>query len=221
MCLCACWCALCAESCEATEVCLLNTLNLYNASQCTGLFPWAENHFLAFFWLLKPIITSVYTINFVTSSKPLWNYLLTSLVPRLSPHTTTTKSKEGESLVPFQMLCHGTNIMDMSIGKFRRHSLADCLFSYSVFLKVSSLGLLKRKESPGYAVDGTYQFGGISFVTGESRTTKLYSVLTLNCTSIPGCLCHQVTSFAVIAINIIFSLLIYCCHKSRHTLVVM
>jgi len=26
---------------------------------------------------------------------------ISSLVPRLSPHMTTTKSKEGESLVPF------------------------------------------------------------------------------------------------------------------------
>jgi len=31
----------------------------------------------------------------------------------------------------------------------------------------------------------------------------------------------NLTSFAVVAINIIFSLSIYCCHKSRHALVVM
>jgi len=29
----------------------------------------------------------------------------TSLIPRLSPRTATTKSKEGESLVPFCMWC--------------------------------------------------------------------------------------------------------------------
>jgi len=71
-----------------------------------------------------------------------------------------------------------TSWMCQYIGKFRRHSLADCSFSYFVVLKVSSLGLLKGKESPGYAVDGTHQFGGISFVSRESGTTKLCSVLT-------------------------------------------
>ena len=45
--------------------------------------------------------------------------------------------------------------------------------------------------------------GHKSFVTRESGKSKLYSVLMLNCTSISGCLYHQVTSFAVVAINII------------------
>jgi len=55
------------------------------------------------------------------------------------------------------------------------------------------------------------------FVTEESGMSKLRSVLTVNCTCIPDCLYHQVTSFAVVAINII-SLSIYHCHKSRHAL---
>ena len=36
------------------------------------------------------------------------------------------------------------------------------------------------------------------FITGESGMNKLHSVLILNCTDIPGCLYHQVTSFALI-----------------------
>ena len=55
--------------------------------------------------------------------------------------------------------------------------------------------------------------GAQILVTGESGMSKLRSVLILNCTGIPGCLYHQVTSFAV-AINII-SLSICRCHKSR------
>jgi len=52
-----------------------------------------------------------------------------------------------------------------------------------------------------------------------SGMSKLHSILIVNCTSIPGCLYHQVTSFAVIAINII-SLSIFCCHKSCNSVVV-
>ena len=77
---------------------------------------------------------------------PLW--AAHSLIPRLSPRTIT-KSKEGESVVPFQMWFHRTNVVDISMGKFRCHSRADCPFSYSVFLRVISLGLLKQKERPG------------------------------------------------------------------------
>jgi len=94
----------------------------------------------------------------------------------------------------------------------------------SVFLKVTSLGLLKWKERPGYAVDGTRQFMGTNFHhQRKSGMSKLHSVLILNCTGIPGCLCHQVTSFAVVTINIIiiFSLSIYHCHESLHALVVV
>ena len=86
--------------------------------------------------------------------------ILLSLVPRLSTHTTTTKSKEGESLVAFHTWCHGTNVTDISIGKFRHHSCADHPFSY---LRVKSLGQLKQKERPGYAVDGARQFAGTNF----------------------------------------------------------
>jgi len=76
------------------------------------------------------------------------------------------------------------------------------------------------KERPGYVVDGAYQFAITNFHHWrEFGMSKLYSVLILNCTGIPGCLYHQVTSFTVVTINIIFSLLIYCCHKSQHTLV--
>jgi len=56
-----------------------------------------------------------------------------SLVPRLSPRTTTMKSKEG---YPFARDANGTNVTDISIGKFRRHSRADRPFSYSVYLRV-------------------------------------------------------------------------------------
>ena len=87
----------------------------------------------------------------------------TSLVHRLFPHMTTMNSKERESLVTFQTWCNGTNVMDISIGKFRRHSLADCPFSYSLYLRVWSLGPLKRKGRPGYAVDGARQFAGTNF----------------------------------------------------------
>ena len=54
-------------------------------------------------------------------------------------------------------------------------------------------------------------------VTGESGTSKLHSVLIFNYIGIPGCLYHQVTSFIVVAINII-SPSIYRCYKSWHAL---
>ena len=88
---------------------------------------------------------------------------MTSLVPRLSPRMTTMNSKEGESLVPFRTWCNGTNVMDISIGKFRRHSRADRPFSYSVYLRVWCLGPLKQNGRPGYAVDDARQFVGTTF----------------------------------------------------------
>ena len=60
---------------------------------------------------------------------------------------------------------------------------------------------------------------GHKFRHGESGTSKLHSVPTLNCNGIPGCLYHQVTSFNVVTINII-SPSIYICQKGWHTLVV-
>ena len=80
---------------------------------------------------------------------------------------------------------------------------------------------VKVKERPGYEVDGAYQFASTNFHHWrEFGMSKLHSVHILNCTDIPGCLYHQVMSFAVVTINRIFSLLIYRCHKSRHALVV-
>jgi len=108
----------------------------------------------------------------------------------------------------------------LSIAKFRCHSHADHSFSYSLFLRVANLSLSKWKEGPGYAVDGARQFASTNFRHWrESGTSKSHSVLILNCTGIPGCLYHQVTSFAVLITNII-SLLIYHCHKNRHAVVV-
>jgi len=90
--------------------------------------------------------------------------LFPSLVPRLSPRMVTTKSKEwrGRAWYPFTRY-HGTNVTDILISKFRRHSRADCPFSYSTLVRVTSFGLLKRKESPGHAVDGARQFVGSNF----------------------------------------------------------
>jgi len=106
------------------------------------------------------------TVNHLLQTSPFQRCFgsRSSLVPRLSsPCTTMTKSKEGETLVPFHMWYHRTNVTDISICKFRRHSCADRPFSYSVFLRVTSLGQLKWKERPGYAVDGACQFVGTKF----------------------------------------------------------
>ena len=63
-----------------------------------------------------------------------------SLVPRLSPRTTMTNSKEeGESLAWYPFARDATEQASriyISIGKFRRHSRADRPFSYSVYLRV-------------------------------------------------------------------------------------
>ena len=48
---------------------------------------------------------------------------------------------------------------------------------------------------------------------------KLHTVIILNTTGIPSNLYHQVTSFSGVAINKIFSLSIFCCHKSCNRLV--
>ena len=83
--------------------------------------------------------------------------------PGSPPRATTENKEEGESLVPFRTWCNGTNVTDISIGKFRRHSRADRPFSYSVYLRVWSLGPLKRKGRPDYAMDDAHQFAGTNF----------------------------------------------------------
>ena len=107
----------------------------------------------------------------------LWGSLaLLASFPGSPPHMTTMNSKEGQGgdpVVPFRTWCNGTNVTDISVGKFRRHSCADHPFSYSVYLRVWSLGPLKRKERLGYAVDGARQFAGTNFCNRRVKNERV------------------------------------------------
>jgi len=160
----------------------LTTENLYHCAphmvKCSYAPCWYNRHehhnsalhieaggplkFLPNLLALEPSHTPHKTPSIPTYVWGLWGCTC-SLVPRLSPRMTTMNSREGESLVPFRTWCNGTNIMDISIGKFRCHSHADRPFSSSVYLRVGSLGSLKWKGRPGYAVDDACQFAGTKF----------------------------------------------------------
>jgi len=63
-----------------------------------------------------------------------------------------------------------------------------------------SLGLFKRKERLGYALDSLW---GQTFATGESGPSKLHSVVYIELYQYPWLPVHQVTSSTVDPISII------------------
>jgi len=59
----------------------------------------------------------------------------------------TTKSKEWESLVPFHTWCHRTNVTDISIGKFRRHSCRPPVQLFCIFESYKSWPVEAKRKS--------------------------------------------------------------------------